>query len=366
MNALLRRLVRRIQAEGPIPVADYMAECLLNPRQGYYTSEKEPFGVRGDFVTAPEISQMFGEMIGLWCVDAWQRAMGAPAKFHLIELGPGRGTLMADALRAARAAPDFLRAAEIHLVEASPALRGRQRQRLSAQAPTWHGGFETTPEGPFLLVANEFFDALPVRQLVRGERGFHERLVGLAPGGEALAFGMAGEVSAHARLLPPPLVDAPRGSIVEVSPPSLSLVRAIAGRIARHGGAALIVDYGPAASAPGATLQALRRHARHDPLADPGEADLTAHVDFAALAKAARDEGIAAFGPVPQGEFLRALGIDARARRLSESASEEQRTAITSALDRLLGEAEMGTLFKALALGSGGAPVPAGFAGSER
>ncbi len=365
MTPLMRRLVRRIAAEGPISVADYMAECLLSPRDGYYTAEGEPFGAQGDFVTAPEISQMFGEMIGLWAADAWQRLLGSPAAFHLVELGPGRGTLMADALRALRVLPEFGQAMTLHLVEASATLRARQSETLAAHAPRWHDTLDTVPDGPSILIANEFFDALPIRQFVRGERGIHERRIGLDETGAGLRF----VVDARPTPLTPHLADrfdgAPAGTLVEVSPAVESLITAVAQRIARHDGAALIVDYGPAASAPGDTLQAVKRHAAVSVLAEPGTADLTAHVDFESLAKAARAAGIATHGPVAQADFLTRLGILARAERLAATANAAQAQVIASALDRLLGEAEMGTLFKALALSPRGRATPAGFAGNE-
>jgi len=371
MTALLRRLVRRIATEGPISVADYMAECLLSPRDGYYTAADEPFGAPiigagGDFVTAPEISQMFGEMIGLWCVDAWQRVLGAAPAFHLVELGPGRGTLMADALRAARVAPAFAKAMRLHLVEASPALRARQADALRGVEPAWHDSIDTVPDGPLILVANEFFDALPIRQFVRGDKGAHERRIALDESGQGLRFVVDARPSPLSPHLAQWLAAAPPGTLVEVSPAAQTLVAAIGQRIVRHGGAALIVDYGAATPSAGDTLQAVQRHRPVPVLDHPGEADLTAHVDFFALAQAARDMGIAAHGPVTQAALLVRLGIVTRAERLAAAADADQRRAITSALDRLLGAAEMGTLFKALALSPQGASAPAGFAGNER
>ena len=365
MTGLLRRLIQRIAAEGPISVAEYMAQSLLDPRDGYYV-RADPLGRAGDFTTAPEISQMFGELLGLWCVDAWSRLLDRPSPFALIELGPGRGTLMADALRAARAAPDFLAAARIHLVEASPTLRAKQRQALGGRDVEWHGHLDAVPDVPLLLLANEFFDALPLRQFVRTERGIVERMVGLDPGGERLRFGLAPGPSPWAALLPPASRDAPLGSLLEYSPASIGMAQAIARRIVRHGGAALIVDYGAAESGPGETLQAVRRHDRHEVLDDPGQADLSARVDFAAIAKAASDEGVAAYGPVPQGTLLERLGIANRARVLSARATPAQAADLEGARARLIGGTEMGTLFKALALVPRGRGVPAGFADQER
>lgn len=365
MNALGRRLVRRIRAEGPISVAEYMAQCLLDPRDGYYV-RADPLGRSGDFVTAPEISQMFGELLGLWAVDAWQRVLGAPGAFALVELGPGRGTLMADALRAATAAPAFVRAAAVHLVEASPTLRAKQRQSLAGHEVHWHDTIDTLPDLPIVLLANEFFDALPLRQFVRTERGIAERLVGLDQSGERLRFGIAAQPSPWAASLPQPLRDAPLGTLLEYSPASVGVVQAIARRIARHRGAALLVDYGTAASGPGDTLQAVRRHDRHGVLDDPGEADLSARVDFAALAQAALDAGAAAFGAIPQGTLLERLGIAARAEALKARATPDQAEAIDLARARLIGGTEMGTLFKALALVPPDGAPPAGFIDDDR
>jgi len=364
MTALQRRIVRRIAQEGPISVAEYMALCLADPADGYYTRDepgRDQFGASGDFVTAPEVSQMFGELLGLWCVDAWTRLMGAPKPVELAELGPGRGTLMADALRAARAVPAFRDAARINLVEIGPSLKRKQRAALAGLDVRWHDALDSVPEGPLLLVANEFFDALPVRQFAVTDRGIAERMVGLDRSGARLRFGLAPGPSPWAKLLPPALAQAPEGSVVELSPASLALVRTIAKRIAGSGGAALILDYGPARSEPGDTLQAVRRHRKAGVLDQPGEADLTAHVDFQALAAAAEADGARAFGPVPQGEFLKRLGIEERARRLSAGADPRRRADVAAALHRLIAPEEMGTLFKALALAPRDKGTPAGF-----
>jgi NADH dehydrogenase [ubiquinone] 1 alpha subcomplex assembly factor 7 len=356
VNALGAKIVDRIRRFGPITVADYMALALAHPAHGYYRT-RDPLGAAGDFVTAPEMSQMFGELIGLWCAVEWQRA-GTPAPLHLVELGPGRGTLMADALRAARTMPEFRAALRIHLVETSPALRDRQRQLLNAVDAEWHEDVERVPPGPMLLVANEFFDALPIRQYVRRGARWHERLVGLD--GERLHFVAAGQPAAEAAGFPQALGDAPDGAVFERCPAALALMSAIGRRIARDGVAALIVDYGPARSTAGESLQAVRGHAFHDVLADPGEADLTAHVDFESLGRAAADAGVAVFGPVTQGMLLTRLGIDARAGRLAES-NARQAAAIEAARRRLIGDDAMGTLFKALALLPPGRDAPAGF-----
>jgi NADH dehydrogenase [ubiquinone] 1 alpha subcomplex assembly factor 7 len=360
VNALARALRRRILEAGPLTVAEFMQAALTDPEHGYYTKQ-DPFGVGGDFTTAPEISQMFGELIGLWCCVAWQ-AMDRPDPFSLVELGPGRGTLMADALRAAAAAPGFADAARLHLVEKSPALRARQADALEAFAPTWHEALETVPEGPVILVANEFFDALPVRQFVRAAGGWCERLVDAEPGPEADAdagfqFGLSPPL-AEPSLVPEDLCDAPVGSVFEVSTQAARIMEAVARRVAGHGGAALVFDYGHAASAIGETLQAVRGHRFHDLLADPGDADLTAHVDFGALARAAEDAGARVLGPVPQGAFLERLGLAARADALLAHATPAQATDIRAAYQRLTDAQAMGTLFKALAVTRPGLAVP--------
>jgi len=363
MTALGALIAARIARLGAITVADYMAEAVAHPDHGYYMSG-DPFGARGDFVTAPEISQMFGELIGLWCADTWQR-MGAPEPVLLVELGPGRGTLMADALRAARVVPGFGAALRLHFVEISPALRTRQRETLAERAggvaPSWHESLAQVPDGPLLLVANEFFDALPIRQFEKRLEGWCERLVTLAPDGETLAFALAPPGPWAAALLPAALREAPPGALAEVSAPAIGIAGEIGRRLATGGGAALIIDYGHAEPRTGATLQAVRRHAAHAVLEDPGAADLTAHVDFSMLARAATEAGARAHGPVPQGRFLEALGIGARARALGESATPDQASEIASALRRLTHPREMGELFKVLALGDPDLGPPAGF-----
>ena len=347
MTPLGERIVRRVASHGPITLADYMAQVLTDPRHGYYMSG-DPFGRGGDFVTAPEISQMFGELIGLWCVDTWQR-MGAPAPFLLVELGPGRGTLMADALRAARLEPRFSAAAKLHLIEVSPGLRDRQRTALSGYRATWHDGIADLPDGPVLLVANEFFDALPVRQFERAAEGWCERMVVLDAAGK-LALGLSPPSPAAALIVPEALRESPPGSLVEVSPAAVGLAAALGRRVGIDGGAALIVDYGRAQSGTGISLQAVRRHASHAVLEDPGSADLTAHVDFAALAGAAEVAGARALGPVTQGVFLQRLGLAARAEALSRRATPAQARDVEAARRRLSDADQMGDLFKVLAV----------------
>jgi len=362
-SPLALKLAQRIADDGPLSVADYMATALTDPEHGYYMG-RDPLGVAGDFTTAPEISQMFGELIGLSFADTWQK-LGAPAPVALVELGPGRGTLMADALRAARRVPAFVAALEAHLVEASPTLKARQeeslRDALDAIGPAWHETLADVPELPLLLIANEFFDALPMRQLIKQAVGWGERLVGLDAEGGALAFTASPADPALDGFVPEALRDAPPGSLFEVSPTGQDVAREIGRRLQAQGGAALVIDYGHEKSALGETLQAVRQHAPHDVLSDPGTADLTCHVDFAALARAAREAGAAAHGPVTQGAFLERLGIAERAARLMEDATPTQREDIRSARLRLTAPDQMGELFKVLALAPEGLETPVGF-----
>jgi SAM-dependent MidA family methyltransferase len=317
----------------------------------HYYATRDPLGAAGDFTTAPEISQMFGELIGLCLADVWARAGGQPAAF--VELGPGRGTLAADALRAMRAAGLL---PKVHLVETSPVLRARQAERVP-QAQ-WHDDLSTLPEDrPLLVVANEFFDALPARQLIRTERGWHERLVGhdgarFVPGAGPLVPDEA--IPEHLRREPP-------GTIIETSPASLATVRLLAQRLAAQGGAALIIDYGHNRTAAGETLQAVRAHAYADPWAQPGECDLTAHVDFEALSAAARDAGVQVVGPALQGEFLTRLGIGARTEALGRGAP-DRADEFRSARERLVAPDQMGSLFRVLGLSAPSWPQPEGLA----
>jgi len=355
MSALEREIRELIEAEGPIPVSRYMA---LSTTRYYAT--RDPIGMAGDFTTAPEVSQMFGELAGLWCAEVW-RMLGEPVPARLVELGPGRGTLMADVLRAARVAPAFRAALDVHLVELSPLLAERQRAALALTGATlhWHTRMQSLPAGPLIALANEFVDALPIDQWVKTEDGWHERRVGLEQG--RLAFGldptplMGIEAQLPARLRLPPA-----GSLLERR--DLAPVRDLARRIAADGGAALIIDYGHAQSAFGDTLQAVRAHCFADPLASPGEADLTAHVDFEALAAAVEEHGVRAHGPVAQGAFLRRLGIELRAKKLKHGKDAETCSAIDEAITRLIGAAPgMGELFKAFAFAHRDLPVPPGF-----
>ena len=349
MTALAEILIRRIHEDGPMTVASYMAECLMHPEHGYYTT-RPPFGAQGDFVTAPEISQMFGELIGLCLAQSWLD-QGAPAPFTLAELGPGRGTLMADILRATKAVPGFHTAMRVVLVEASPRLRAIQAQALHGYRPLWADSVQDLPRHPLFFVANEFFDALPIRQFQRAGLGWREWLVGLS--GEALSFGL-GPVVPIADLTHR-LGDTAQGDIVEICPQAPAIMGEIAARMADQG-AALIIDYGGWHSL-GDTFQAVQAHQPVDPFAAPGQADLTAHVDFAALAAAAHS---AAHAYTTQGALLSALGLAQRSARLAQNLSGAPLQSHLAATQRLTAPAEMGTLFKVLALYPAHHPAPPG------
>lgn len=355
MSGLAGKLARLIAAVGPISVADYMSLVLSDPEHGYYTT-RTAIGLDGDFITAPEISQMFGELIGIWCVATYE-ALGRPKRLTLVELGPGRGTLMADLLRAGRIDPGFARAVEVHLVEISPELRRRQAEHLAGLAsPVWHDRIDDLPAGPLIVIANEFFDALPIRQFVRTGRGWRERVVGLDADGN-LAFGI-GAAAPDPALLPAGALEAPEGAVAEINRPAEAIVETLAHRLVQHGGAALIFDYGHLRSGFGETLQAVRAHRYADPLRQPGECDLTAHVDFARLARAATAGGAAVLGPVTQGDFLLAIGLTERAGALGAGKDAAEQQAIVAAVERLAGPEEMGTLFKAMALTHPPMPLP--------
>ena len=313
-----------------------------------YYAGRDPFGARGDFTTAPEMSQAFGECLGLWAAVVWQQ-MGAPGTVHLVECGPGRGTLMADALRAIGSAmPAFRTALSVHLVETSPALRAAQERALGPGVAAWHDSLDGVPPGPVILLGNEFLDALPIRQFVRRGSGWAERYVA----GSTFVEQPGGHPALPA--------EAPEGSVQEWGEASEGFVAALAARLAAEGGAALFLDYGPAESGLGDSLQALSRHGAADPLGPPGSADITAHVDFAALARVARAVGAAAHGPVPQGLFLQSLGLVSRAAMLARAAPRTAGMQL-SAAQRLVAPEGMGRLFKALALCHPGLPTPPGF-----
>ena len=338
-------LAAAITLAGPMSIAQFMGAA-----NTHYYATRDPLGAAGDFVTAPEISQMFGELIGLWAADLRDRAPGPEALW--VELGPGRGTLAADARRA-MAKAGF--APRVHFVETSPPLRAMQAERVP-QA-TWHERVDTLPDAPLIVVANEFFDALPIRQLIKrpGANGaWHERLVACQ---DTLFIPIAGKPVPN-DIVPPSLRDAPAGSILEASPDAVQVMRALTARIAKHGGALLVIDYGYEGPALGDTLQAVRGHAFANPFAAPGENDLSAHVDFTTLAAAAQAAGGVAWGPVTQRDLLGSLGIDTRTIALAK-AWPERADSLAADRARLMGE--MGTLFRALAITAPDWPRPAGF-----
>lgn len=353
MTPLAAALAARIARDGPISVADFMAAALNDPELGYYRT-RDPFGRRGDFITAPEVSQMFGELVGIWCLTAFAH-LGAPARLRLAELGPGRATLMADLWRAVKISPAFAAAAEIHLVETSPVLRRKQEEALAGAPVRWHEDFSEIAGGntPLIVIANEFFDAMPVHQLDMSAQGWRERLVAFDPATKSLHFITAAERTPVCDLVPPEFAQAETGSVFEVSPQARTLMAAVAGEIAGQSGAALIFDYGHSPTSLGETLQAVRDHRYCDVLADPGSADITAHVDFDGLAAAARAAGAQVMGPVTQGDFLRRLGIITRAKALM-AARPDETPQIVAGLERLIDADKMGSLFKALVAASPG------------
>lgn len=337
-----------IAAEGPLSAARYMQEVLLHPEHGYYT-RREPFGTQGDFITAPEICQVFGELIGLWCAAVWQQS-GSPERVALVEFGPGRGTLMADVLRAARIVPGFAEAIDVHLVEASPRLREIQRTTLPGIEVTWHDAPDTLPACPALMIGNEFFDALPIHQFVCRSGTWRERCIGWDDKKSELNWVEKPAPEEFAALVPATAGTPDDGDIFEISVEARTRMTEIARHIRHCGGAALFIDYGHGKSAFGDTFQAVRSHKPVDPLAAPGTADLTAHVDFDALLAAAAAGGCNGFGTVTQGAFLAALGIEQRIDRLLQKASEAQAATLRSGAHRLIDPAEMGTLFKVIAV----------------
>jgi NADH dehydrogenase [ubiquinone] 1 alpha subcomplex assembly factor 7 len=362
LTAMSEYLAGRICTKGPLSVAEFMAEALYHPKHGYYMT-RDPFGRAGDFTTAPEISQMFGELIGAWCGERWQ-SIGRPETLHLIELGPGRGTLMADILRTTDVQPEFANAISIHLVEISTVLREQQRATL-ANSPMpvdgmhWHIGLETLPDGPLLVIANEFFDALPIHQFQRTATGWCERQITKYKTG--FQFSLSSPSAALEALVPCDIHESSEvGAIFESRPEAISITKQIAARISRHGGAALFVDYGHEVSAVGDTLQAVRGHVESDILSDPGSADLTAHVDFGAIEWAASDLADV-HGPTNQGDFLKRLGIAFRAEALARNATESVAGDIVSGHHRLVDSDQMGNLFKVMALTTRDMDAPPGF-----
>ena len=365
MSTLADEIRDIILQDGPMTLERFMSLALNHPRFGYYMT-RDPFGVGGDFVTAPEISQMFGELIGLWAAEVWT-GMGSPTEINLVELGPGRGTLMADALRAARVVEPFFNAVRVHFVETSGLLRVRQREQLApfGISVDWHEAVDHVPRGPAIMIANEFFDALPVQHFINVNGAWYERLVGLGDDG-ALQFGFANEPETAIN------AQADEGTFLEICSAAHRVMADIAARLVEDGGAILAIDYGHTETAFGETLQALKNHARVDPLAEPGEADITAHVDFASLARAARASGADVYGPETQANFLTSLGIFERAAGLKKRADPRQALDIDRALLRLVSTGRemgadgrlvpgMGALFKSMAVVAPVLGAPPGF-----
>ncbi|MBL4801759.1 MAG: SAM-dependent methyltransferase [Emcibacter sp.] len=365
MNRLETYLIKLINAQGPITVATFMAEALGNSTHGYYM-KKDPFGQDGDFTTAPEISQMFGEMVGLWQAINWMN-MGRPERIHLIELGPGRGTLMQDVLRSMKSIPGMLDAIVPHMVEMSPALQKIQAENLKAyKTLTWHNRISdvlTQAKGePILVIANEFFDALPVRQFQKAESGWHERLVctNNIDNHERLILQLAPMPSPE-QIIPSALHRADEGSIAEICTIGQNICAEIAEHIQQYSGAALFIDYGHIVHGTGDTLQAVKKHKYVDILLEPGDVDLTTHVDFQSLKETALQYGTQVYGPTDQGKFLKSLGIEARAQTLQANSSASQKEAVICALHRLTDNKEMGSLFKVMALSDTGLANIVGF-----
>jgi NADH dehydrogenase [ubiquinone] 1 alpha subcomplex assembly factor 7 len=345
MSPLTPILRDKILAEGPVSLAEYMALALGHPEHGYYMT-RDPFGARGDFITAPEISQIFGEMIGIWCATVWRQLGGGP--ISLVELGPGRGTLMADILRATKSTAGFHDAITIHMVETSPVLANAQYMRLRYEHPRieWLDSIEEVPENKMLLIANEFFDALPIKQHVMTEEGIRERRIGWNAERETFEF-VLGEPGLALAKSGGKIAS---GTVMESSPPARGIMRQIAQRITEHGGGALVIDYGYLGEAHQDTLQAVKSHLFHQVLIDPGTADITAHVDFTSLMHIATDAGATVHGLATQGEFLRRMGAELRLEMLLKQAIGEQREQLISGLTRLISPQAMGELFKVMAV----------------
>lgn len=352
-------LARMIEADGPMTVDRFFALALGHPEHGYYMG-RDPFGRAGDFITAPEVSQMFGELVGIWCAAGWQM-MDAPADWNLIELGPGRGTLMSDALRACSVMPSLRDGMTVHLVEMSPELRKVQAETLQRAGvePVWHDRLEDVPDAPSLIIANEFFDALPVQQIQKQAGRWHERVVGVDADG-ALVFGLTVDPVPEA-LVPGWAAGAEEGEIAELSPVREMAAKEIGRRITSHMGAALIIDYGHVRSGVGDTLQAIAKHQFADVLARPGEADITSHVDFEAVAAVITAAGAKAYGPVTQGEFLTRMGLREREEMLRKRADARARIRLSKGAQRLVAGNQMGQLFKVLAVTHPDMPKPAPF-----
>lgn len=369
--SLEKKLKAIIEKRGPLTLAQYMEYALFDKEYGYYSS-KDPLGINGDFITAPEISQMFGELTGAWLVTSWQ-VMGSPKKTKLVELGPGRGTLMKDILRATNKVPGFHSSIEVHLVEINETLRDIQEKTLAVENSKkkkitnegvmvkWHDSFSSVPEGPLLLVANEFFDALPIHQFIYKDGGWQERMV-CFDDKEGLAFGASAGQTPTTALIPKKYKKMAEGSVFEFSPAANKIIEEIAIRVKKHSGYALIIDYGYFDNQLKDTFQAVKKHKYHQPLEEPGMADLTAYVNFPALEEAAKKKGVHVFGELTQGEFLVSMGIQVRASMLARDATEEQKKQIIEDIKRLITPEEMGIIFKCIVITDIASPAPFCFA----
>lgn len=351
MTDLNEHLIKLIKLHGPITVSSYMTEVLTNPKYGYYINQN-PFGSSGDFITAPEISQMFGELIGLWFADVWIK-MNKPLKVHLIEFGPGKGTLMADFLRVLKVLPDFHDVIELHFVEASPQLIDIQKDKFKHHIGkiTWHETVKSAlnvaedEDAATFIIANEFFDALPIRQFQKGELGWHERMVTVDENGDGLITVLS-PFPVHGITLPESLKVAELHSVIEISPMTDYITGLIAEHIKKYSGAALFIDYGYNEYRTGETLQAIEQHKYAQIFEKPGYADLSAHVNFRKILDITALAGLKPLGPTYQGKFLNDMGIEERVKTLTKDAMPEQEKDILSALNRLIAPDEMGTLFK--------------------
>ncbi len=360
MSGKLLNLIKdRIRDGRPITMAEYMELCLGHPEHGYYMT-RDPFGVGGDFTTAPEVSQLFGDMIGAWLADLWIK-MGSPPRFTLLECGPGRGTLMADILRATKQVPGFHDAAKVTLMEMSPVLRGLQQERLASYDPYWIDDMaQLDPAIPVLLIANEFLDALPIHQLVYTNGAWMERAVAIGDS-DMLVVDNISPSEDVLRTVPREILNAKEEDVFETSPCINQYIKSVSILLKKQKGAALFIDYGHVKSALGETLQAMKKHQYANIFDTPGLCDLTAHVDFENVAQIAQREGAFVHGPVTQGAFLQSLGIGLRAERLWAGANEMQRQSITSGLERLIDTQQMGSLFKVIALCGDPQLQPEGF-----
>ena len=364
LEAIIKQEIRERGEDGYLTIAEYMALCLGHPEHGYYMT-RDPFGADGDFTTAPEISQMFGELIGAWLADSWMK-LGQPERFNLLECGPGRGTLMADALRATKGVKAFQKAVQIHLLENSPVLRKAQEAALKGYDATWHTDTESIPaDSPLIVIGNEFLDALPVRQMVYSDAGWKEKVIKIDIN-DTLRIDEIKADKGITSAIQPFLIPPSEGVQVEVSLEQERILKQFMNIITKQGGIALFVDYGFIHSIAGDTLQAVTKHSYTDILESPGEVDITAHVNFAEISRFAMEKNMTVHGPVSQGDFLNRLGLGVRAQMLGQNATESQRRDIDAAVKRLSGkntkDGEMGDLFKVIAFTSSPEIELAGFA----